>query len=95
MAYMAPMRSTVFSNSLQGPIMPGKTYWIGQFLLAAVTMFILLTIVGLVRSQAIAQTWAESLAWSLASSAIFIGSRYRKARKGEQCALCEDLGKRP
>jgi hypothetical protein len=74
--------------------MPAKTYWIGQFLIAVITMFVLLTVVAVVRGQPFEQSWAESLIWALVSSAIFIGSRYRKARKGEDCALCDDLGKR-
>jgi hypothetical protein len=75
--------------------MPGKIYWIRKFLVAVVTMFLLLTVVALLRSETIEQTWVESLVWALVSSAIFIGSRYHKASKGVDCALCNDLSKRP
>lgn len=32
--------------------------------------------------------WRESLAWSVVSAAIFIGSRYYRAERGAQCAMC-------
>ena len=70
--------------------MPGITYWIGQFLLASSTMFGLLVVVDLLRGQAFAASWVESLAWAVVAAALFIGSRYRQARKGAECGLCED-----
>ncbi len=70
--------------------MPRLSHWIGQYLLAASTMFALLVGVGLLRGETFAATWPEALAWAAAASAIFVGSRYRQARKGVACALCED-----
>jgi hypothetical protein len=70
--------------------MPAKSYWIGQFLLAASTMFGLLVVIDLLRGEAFAASWVESLAWSVIAAAIFIASRYRQARKGAECGLCED-----
>lgn len=69
--------------------MPRLSHWIGQYLLAASTMFALLVAVDLMRGRTFAGTWAESLAWAAAASAMFVGSRYRQARKGIACALCE------
>jgi hypothetical protein len=69
--------------------MPRITHWIGQFLLAAGSMFALLTVVGLLRGEAFASTWPENLAWAATAAAIFIGGRYRQARKGAACAVCE------
>lgn len=65
--------------------MPAARHWIGQFVLAAVSMFALLSLVALLRGEALADTWGESAAWSATAAAIFIGSRYRQARKGAAC----------
>ena len=70
--------------------MPAISYWIGQFLLASSTMFGLLVVIDLLRGEAFAASWVESLAWAVAAAALFIGSRYRRARKGLECGLCED-----
>jgi len=66
------------------------TYWIGQFLLAAGTMFLLLAAVDLMRGDSLAATWAPTLAWSAAAAAIFVASRWRRASQDARCALCPD-----
>lgn len=65
-------------------------YWSGQYLLAAGTMFALLVAVDvLLRGEAFETGWKESLAWAIASSALFIGSRYYRASKGDaSCDMC-------
>ena len=70
--------------------MPGITYWIGQFLLASSTMFGLLVVIDLLRGEPFATSWVESLVWAVVAAALFIGSRYRQARKGIECGLCEN-----
>jgi hypothetical protein len=66
------------------------THWIGQFLLAAASMFALLMAVDLLRGTPFADAWVEALTWAVTAAAIFAGSRYRQARKGAQCAACGD-----
>jgi 4-hydroxybenzoate polyprenyltransferase len=73
--------------------MPRLSHWIGQYLLAASTMFALLVAVDLLRGQAFANAWPEALAWAAASAAIFVGARYRQARAGAACAICKDVEK--
>ena len=64
-------------------------YWSGQYLLAAGSMFALLVSIDVfLRGEAFETGWRESLAWSLMASAIFIGSRYYKADRGADCAMC-------
>ncbi|QOY92413.1 hypothetical protein IM543_12265 [Massilia sp. UMI-21] len=64
-------------------------YWSGQYLLAASSMFALLASVDVfLRGEAFATGWRESLAWSVVSAAIFIGSRYYRAERGARCAMC-------
>lgn len=57
-------------------------YWIGQYLLAAGTMFVLLAAIDLLRGERLADTWALTLAWSAAAAAFFIGARWRRAASG-------------
>lgn len=58
-------------------------YWIGQYLLATGTMFILLSAIDLLRGDSLAATWPATLGWSAAAAAIFIFSRYR-----QNCRTC-------
>lgn len=55
------------------------TYWIGQYLLAAGTMFLLLVAIDLMRGDSFAATWAHTLVWSGAAAAIFVAARWRQA----------------
>jgi hypothetical protein len=73
--------------------MRGIYFWIGQFVLACATMNALLVAVGLLRGEVFAEHWIENLAWAGAAAAIFVGSRYVQARKGAQCAACEETAK--
>lgn len=66
------------------------TYWAGQYLLAASTMFLLIALVDWLGGESFAATWPATLGWSCAAAAIFVASRYRQAAKGAACALCED-----
>jgi hypothetical protein len=68
--------------------------WIGQYLLATVTMFGFLAIIGWrLRGEVFAEHWVENLSWAAAAAAIFVGSRYYQARTGAQCAVCEVIKK--
>jgi len=66
------------------------TYWIGQFLLAAGTMFLLLSAVDLMRGDSLAATWPATLGWSAAAAAILVASRWRQASRGIACTVCKD-----
>lgn len=66
------------------------TYWIGQYLLATGTMFLLLAAVDLMRGDSLAATWLTTLGWSAAAAAIFVASRWRQASRGIACAVCKD-----
>jgi hypothetical protein len=62
--------------------MPGLRHWILQYLLASSTMFAILVGVDLVKGTSFSDAWPSALAWALAASAIFVGSRYHRTRKG-------------
>ena len=61
--------------------MQGVRYWIMQYLLAAGTMFGILVAVDLFSGRNLADEVWMSMAWALASAAIFIGARYSQSRK--------------
>ena len=61
--------------------MQGARYWTMQYLLAAGTMFAILVVIDLVSGKKLADEVWMSLAWALASAAIFIGARYSQSRK--------------
>lgn len=54
-------------------------HWIGQYLLAAGTMFLLLCAIDLMRGDSLAHTWGPTLLWSIAAAAIFVVARWRAA----------------
>lgn len=70
------------------------THWIGQYLLAAGSMFALLLAVDMAQGTVFADAWVSALAWAATAAAIFIGSRYWQARKGADCAMCKDTSRR-
>lgn len=65
------------------------SHWIVQYLVATATMFALLLVIDLLRGTPAEQAWQSCLLWAAAASAIFVGSRYRQAARGDACAVCE------
>lgn len=61
--------------------MQGIRYWITQYLLAAVSMFVIMTGIDLTSGRSLADGVWMSLAWALAAAALFIGARYSESRK--------------
>jgi hypothetical protein len=61
--------------------MQGIRYWILQYLLAAVTMFVILVGVDLISGKTLSEGVWMSLVWALTVSAIFVGARYSQSRK--------------
>jgi hypothetical protein len=61
--------------------MPGLIHWIGQYLLASSTMFAILVGIDMVQGRKFDDAWPSALAWALAASLIFVGSRYHRMRK--------------
>ncbi|WP_426177191.1 hypothetical protein [Massilia sp. TWR1-2-2] len=62
--------------------MQGVRYWILQYVLAAASMFALLVVVDLIGGKQLGDGIWLSLVFALATSAIFIGARYLRSRKG-------------
>jgi hypothetical protein len=74
--------------------MPKLSHWIGQYVIAVVTLFLLLLVIDLLRGEAVARAWPSALAWAAVASAIFIGSRYRNMRRGIERGVCDVLDKK-
>lgn len=68
-------------------------YWIIRYLLASGILFLILTVVEFSKGTPSTNDLLGTLAWSLAAAAIFIGSKYWRARKVEACAPCRDRPK--
>lgn len=66
------------------------THWIGQYLIAASTMFGLLVAIEVSGGAAFADAWAEALTWAATAAAVFVGSRWWQARRNARCAICKD-----
>ena len=74
--------------------MPKLSHWIGQYLIAVLSMFVLLLVIDLLRGELLERAWPAALAWAAVASAIFIGSRYRNMRRGIECGVCNMLDKK-
>ncbi|CDG83009.1 hypothetical protein [Janthinobacterium agaricidamnosum] len=68
--------------------MTGMGYWITRYLLASGILFIILALVELSKGTPSTIDLLSALAWSLVASAIFIGSKYWRARKQLTCTIC-------
>ena len=69
-------------------------YWITRYLLASGILFLILFLVDLSKGATTRNEVLLTLAWSLAAGAIFVGSKYWRARKNEACLPCAE-GRKP
>jgi predicted aspartyl protease len=75
--------------------MPKLSHWIGQYLIAVVSMFALLLVIDLLmRGETFARAWPSSLIWAVVASALFVGTRYRNMKRGVECGVCNALDKK-
>lgn len=65
--------------------------WAGQYLIAAGSMFAILTAVDIGSGHAFAEGWKSNLSWAIVSAAIFIGARYWQAKNGAGCRACDTI----
>jgi hypothetical protein len=74
--------------------MPPLSHWIIQYLIAVVTMAALLTGFDMMGGETFARALLSALAWSAVASALFIGTRYRNAKRGSASSVRNTLGKK-
>jgi hypothetical protein len=75
-------------------IFMGAVFWVKRYLLAAVPLFAILAAVEWLKGSAAAVDYLSALAWALFAAWIFTVAAYRRYRKMESCAACEDIGQR-
>lgn len=66
----------------------GAGFWITRYLLASGILFIILALVEVSKGATSRNDILSALAWALVASAIFIGSKYWRARKQLACTVC-------
>ena len=74
--------------------MPRLSHWIAQYVFAVASMFALLLLVDLLRGESLEHAWPSALAWAGVASALFIGTRYRNAKRGIACGACDTLDRK-
>ena len=71
----------------------GAAYWIKRYLLAAVPLFAILSAVEWFKGAATEQDFLSAAAWAVIAAAIFTVSTYRRQRRNQACAMCDDISK--
>lgn len=66
-------------------------FWLKRFLTAFALIFAVLIVVNLAKQKPWNHAWVESVVWSAIAATIFIITRIYRHRKGQHCALCDDL----
>jgi hypothetical protein len=69
----------------------GTFFWVRRFLLVALTMFVIIGGAQLLKGRPPMYSLEQGLIWSLISATIFTVSRFYQARRGQHCALCNDI----
>jgi hypothetical protein len=70
--------------------MKSTAFWIRRFFVVSGLAIVILVAADLLKGGTLDGAIPSALAWALIASAIFTGSRYHRARKGQACALCRD-----
>lgn len=71
----------------------GRAFWIKRFLFVAVVAFAFLTAVELLKGHELVQALSFAFGWGVLASAVFTGTRIYRSRKGQRCAICDDIPK--
>jgi hypothetical protein len=68
-----------------------RAFWIKRFLVVAFVAIAILTAVELLKGHALVQALSFALGWGLLASAVFTATRIYRSRKGQHCAICNDI----
>ncbi len=68
----------------------GRAFWIKRFLVVAVGVFFVLTLVELAKGHDLVAALFFGLGWGVIASAIFTAGRIYHSRRGQACAICND-----
>ena len=76
------------------PLMPPTSHWIGQYLIAVVTMTALLLAIDMMSGETFVRALLSAGGWALVASALFIGTRYRNMKRNLACSVCDALDRK-
>lgn len=68
----------------------GPVFWIKRTVAVFVVVGSALFVVGLLKGRAPDAALTFAAGWSAITTAIFVGTRAVRSRRGEACALCQD-----
>lgn len=72
----------------------GLAFWIKRYLTVFAIAATLLTIIAAVfKSEPFMDALMYGLLWGAIAAAVFTASRVYQSRKGQECALCDDIPK--
>jgi len=69
----------------------GRMFWIKRFLIVALVATAILTAVELLKGHELVQAVLFGLGWGVLASAVFTVTRIYRSRKGQHCAICNDI----
>jgi len=69
----------------------GTTFWIRRYVLTLVLAFVVFAGAHLLRGRSIESSIVEGLIWAVIFASIFVGTRMYRSRKGEPCAIGNDI----
>jgi hypothetical protein len=69
----------------------GVLFWIKRYLMAALPLFLILAAVEWFKGTTTQDDYLSALAWALIAAAIFTWTAFRRYRKNEACALCDNI----
>lgn len=69
----------------------GAKFWIVRFAKIFLSILLVLGAVSVLKGREINEALAFNAFWSLISTGIFISTRLYRSRRGEHCALCQDI----
>ena len=69
----------------------GHAFWVKRFVIVAFVAITVLTTVELLKGHGFVQAIYFGLGWGVLASALFTGTRIYRSRKGQHCAICNDI----
>jgi hypothetical protein len=69
----------------------GRAFWIKRFLTVAIVAFVVLMTVELLKGHDLIPAMLFALGWGVLAAALFTGTRIYRSRKGQHCAICNDI----
>jgi hypothetical protein len=69
----------------------GRAFWIKRKLFVAFVAFAVLTTVELLKGHELFQALSFALGWGVLASIVFTATRIYRSRKGQHCAVCNDI----